>query len=523
MSASSAVSEAGFAALQVGRLDAAISSVHLSSEYREMVAGVRTVFDSGRTKDLEWRRQQLQNLIRAIQENHEAVRDAVHSDLGGPKIRAIFEMGLPINDCEKALENLITWTKPQVMRNDIPVDFQSTYQVRPEPKGVVLNIAPWNAPFLMCFQPMIPAIAAGNCIVIKPSEMAPACASVIEMMVNKYLDTDCIKIVQGAVAETQALLEQRWDHIFYTGNGVVGRVVARAAAENLTPITLELGGKSPVLVDKTANMATVVNRVFAAKYTNCGQICVAPDYVLVDACREQELVDALSKQVAASGFGVGSKSNPNWGKIINRRHCDRLKRLIETSGGEVVCGGADDVDSEARHVPFTILRNVNRDAPILFEEIFGPILPIIPVNSMQEAVEFVKSREHPLALYIYSQDKVFTEKVLSECTSGGAGVNDSLGQLMNKEAPFGGTGSSGIGKYHGKYGFDEFSHIRTVLYKSGSSPTVPHPEAQPEWLYDVALKALVTGFLTPEQKRTVKFAGATALAAAGALAMRSRL
>jgi len=266
-----------------------------------------------------------------------------------------------------------------------------------------------------------------------------------------------------------------------------------------------------------------MGRVFAAKYTNTGQICVAPDYVLVHASREQELVDALSKQVAASGFGAGSKSNPNWGKIINSRHCDRLKRLIETSGGEVVCGGADDIDSEARYVPFTILRNVNTDAPIMFEEIFGPILPIIPVNDMQEAIDFVKARERPLALYVYSQDKVFTEKVLHECTSGGAGVNDSLGQLMNKEAPFGGTGASGMGKYHGKFGFDEFSHFRTVLYKTGSNPTLPHPEAQPEWLYDVALKALVTGFISPETKTKLKVAGATALAAVGALAMRSRL
>merc|ERR1719456_1759712 len=195
----------------------------------------------------------------------------------------------------------------------------------------------------MCFQPLVPALAAGNCMIIKPSEMAPHSAEVIERIVNEYLDRDCIKIVQGAVAETTALLEQRWDHIFYTGNGVVARIVMQAAAKHLTPLTLELGGKSPVFVDKTANMTTVVNRLFNAKATNQGQICVAPDYVLIDESREKEFLDAFSAQVASSNFGAGSKSNPNWGKIINSRHAERLKRLIETSGGRVVCGGSDEV------------------------------------------------------------------------------------------------------------------------------------------------------------------------------------
>lgn len=515
-------SEAGFAAMQAER-QFRTSTADVSKQYSVMVAGMRAVFDSGRTKDIEWRRRQLQSLIRGIQDNHEAIRAAIDSDLGGPKVRPIFDMAVPINDAEHALAHLDSWTKPWVAHNDLPIDFQSTYQVRPEPKGITLNIGPWNAPFILCFTPLIAATAAGNCMVIKPSEMAPASAEVIEMIVNKYLDTDCVKVVQGAVVETTALLEQRWDHIFYTGNGVVGRIVMKAAAENLTPLTLELGGKSPVFVDKTANMTTVVNRLFNAKFTNQGQICVAPDYVLIDESREKEFLDAFSKQVASSNVGAGSKNNPNWGKIINSRHAERLKRLIDTSGGQVICGGSDDVDVSARHVPLTVLKDVDPNAPIMFEEIFGPILPVLSVKSMDEGIKFVKDRERPLALYIFSQDKAFQERALRECTSGGAAVNTALEQLFNKEAPFGGTGGSGFGRYHGKFGFDEFTHYRTVLYKTGSNPTLPPVEQQPEWLYDVALKGMVTGFVSTQTKQKLKLAGSAVLVAVGGAILRSRL
>jgi len=358
---------------------------------------------------------------------------------------------------------------------------------------------------------------------VKPSEMAPRCAEVIEKIIDGYLDKSCIRCMQGAVPETTALLDQRWDHIFYTGNGAVARVVLTAAAKHLTPVTLELGGKSPVIVDKTANMKTVVNRIFAAKSLNQGQICIAPDYVLIDESREEEFLDMFSKQVAASNFGAGSRANPDWGKIIDSRHVNRLKRLIETSGGKVVCGGADDIDVEARHVPLTVLQNVNPDAPVMHEEIFGPLLPVISLKNMDDGIRLVKERERPLALYVFSQDKNFQERVLRECTSGGAGVNAAVEQIVNKEAPFGGTGSSGFGRYHGKFGFDEFSHYRTVMYKTGSNAVLPPVEQQPKWLYDVALKVLVTGVLKPETKSKLKFAATGALAAVGAAVLRSRL
>eukprot|EP00419_Tripos_fusus_P036039 CAMPEP_0172784878 /NCGR_PEP_ID=MMETSP1074-20121228/205162_1 /TAXON_ID=2916 /ORGANISM="Ceratium fusus, Strain PA161109" /LENGTH=623 /DNA_ID=CAMNT_0013621883 /DNA_START=5 /DNA_END=1876 /DNA_ORIENTATION=+ len=598
------------------------SEAKLSEEYSQMLAALRTAFDSGRTKDIEWRRRQLQNLIKGIQENHEAIQAAIDADLGGPKIRAIADMAPIVGDAEHALANLDRWAKPQVMKNDLIIDVQSTFQVRPEPKGVTLNIAPWNFPFNMCFQPLVPALAAGNCMVVKPSEIAHNSSEVIQKIIDGYLDNDCVKCVRGAVPETTALLAQRWDHIFYTGNGAVGRTVMQAAAKHLTPVTLELGGKSPAIVDKTANMNTVVNRVFAAKSLNQGQVCVSPDFVLIDESREEEFLDMFSKQVAASNFGAGSKENPDWGKIINERHANRLKELIETSGGKVVCGGADDidvaakhtpvtlelggkspvfidktadmkavvnrlffakslnqgqacvapdyvlidesretefvdmfnkqvaasnfgagskdnpnwgkiidgkhtnrlkhlietcggnvvcggaddVDVEAQHVPISVLQNVNLDAPVMQQEVFGPILPVIPLKNIDDGIRLIKERERPLALYVFSQDKHFQERVLRECPSGGACVNSAFEHLANKEAPFGGTGSSGIGRYHGKFGFDEFSHYRTILYKRGSAAFIPPVEQLPKWLYDVALKLTVTGFLKPSTKRKLRLA-----------------
>jgi len=270
-------------------------------------------------------------------------------------------------------------------------------------------------------------------------------------------------------------------------------------------------------------MDTVVNRVFAAKAMNQGQTCIAPDYVLIDESRMEEFCEKFAAQVKSSNFGVGSKTNPNWGNIINERHAERLKRLIDTSGGRVVCGGSEDVDTAAKHVPLTVINGVTTDSPIMHEEIFGPLLPVVTVKNMSEALRVVKDRERPLALYIFSQDKVFQERALAECTSGGAAVNTALEQIANKQAPFGGTGGSGFGKYHGKDGFDEFSHYRTVLYKSGSNPTLPPVEQQPAWLYDVALKALVTGFVSEETKAKLRAAGLGVAALATALAVKSRL
>lgn len=398
----------------------------LSATCGAMISEMKKTFQSGRTKALSWRRQQLEALMHGIQESHERIAAAVALDIGGDKTRAIFEMGPTIANVEHALDNLSKWVEPEIKKNDIAIDFQSKYTVRPQPKGVTLNISAWNSPMSLSFQPLVPALAAGNCMVIKPSEMSPRCAEVIEYIVNTYLDTDCVKVVQGSVAETTALLEQRWDHILYTGNGSVGRVVMQAAAKHLTPITLELGGKSPVIVDKTADMTTVVNRVFWAKAINCGQVCVAPDYVIIDETRIEEFLRRFIEQVNASKFAAGSKENPSWGYIVNSRHSERLLRLIRTSGGEVLCGGAEEADAAARHVPLTVIKSPDAMAPIMHEEIFGPILPVIPVRSMDDGIRMIQEREQPLALYVFSRDKAFQEHVLRECDSGGACINTCI-------------------------------------------------------------------------------------------------
>jgi len=482
--------EAGLASLQSKENDE-MAVAQFSKEYESIIDDMREVFDSGRTKDLAWRRGQLEGLIQGIQQNIDAITEALAADLGADKTRALFDMGPSIADAQHAIKNLERWTKPTKIPNDTPFEFGKSVYVRPEPKGIVLNIGPWNYPFNLCFQPLVAAIAAGNCMLIKPSEQAPRSAAVIERIVQDFLDNDCVKVVQGAIPETTALLEQQWDHIFYTGNGFVGRIVMQAAAKHLTPVTLELGGKNPAIVDKTANLATAVNRIFAAKTSNQGQICVAPDFVIIDETREDEFVTEFVNQVRASNFGEGSKNNERWGKIITERHTERLKRLIDTSGGEVMCGGSADVDVLARHVPMTVIKNISRDAPVLQEEIFGPILPIVPVSDMRDGLKMVKCLEHPLALYIFSEDEDFQESVLQQCTSGGAAVNTAMEQLMSKDAPFGGVGGSGMGRYHGKYGFDEFSHLRTVVYKKGSDPFLPHVENQPKFLYDILRKVLV--------------------------------
>lgn len=462
----------------------------MGQDYAIMLEDMRAVFDSGRTKDVEWRRDQLEKLILGMQENADQIVEAISADMGGGQLRGLFDT-VAIQDAKFALANLNQWTKPTPVASDMPFDFKSSFYVRPEPKGVTLNIGPWNYPFNLCLQPLVAAIAAGNCMVIKPSEMAPNSAIVIERIVTDYLDNDAVKVVQGGRASSTALLAQHWDHIFYTGNGAVGRIVLEAAAKHLTPVTLELGGKNPVLVDSTADMDAAVNRIFYAKWTNQGQTCVAPDFVIIDETRKEEFITKFADQIKASGFGEGSLDNPTWGKIINKRHAERLKRLIDTSGGEVVIGGAAQVDVDAQHVPMTVIKDVDLNAPIMSEEIFGPVLPVISVSNMDDAIKMVKRLEKPLALYVFSEDEAFQERALTECTSGGACVNTAFEHIVNKQAPFGGVGESGMGRYHGKYGFDEFSHLRTVLYKKGSDPALPHPENTPGWFYKLLRTVLV--------------------------------
>jgi len=505
------------------------SVASLSVEYEKMVHDMRGTFNSGRTKDVEWRRKQLNNMIRMFKENSDAITAAVCADLGGDSMRGVAETNASA-DAFFALDHLDEWAKEQWM-GAAQLSVASHEYIRPEPKGVVLIIAPWNFPFSMCFQPLVPALAAGNSVVIKPSEMNPACAPLIASLVRKYFDPDCVKVIEGDIPETSALLNQHWDHIFYTGNGAVGRLVMQAAAKNLTPTTLELGGKSPVIVDETANMEAACGRVALAKFLNVGQICVAPDYVLVHESRADEFVEGF-KKTTLGAYGDKTKTTAHWGKMVNQRHTERVKQLIETSGGQVVLGGADQVDISAQYVPPTIIINPSMDSRVMQEEIFGPVLPVVRYKNIQDAINIVNSKETPLALYVFSQNSANIEKVLNDCSSGGACVNSCLEQLLSNSIPFGGKGASGMGSYHGKFGFDELSHRRAVMRKTTlpgcRGPAFPLPTAEhgnPEAIAKFAIM-MNTGIL-PENMRgaptLVKYALMVAAAGLAAKKLTSKL
>eukprot|EP00927_Polykrikos_kofoidii_P081193 TRINITY_DN7837_c0_g1_i2.p1 TRINITY_DN7837_c0_g1~~TRINITY_DN7837_c0_g1_i2.p1 ORF type:complete len:465 (+),score=94.57 TRINITY_DN7837_c0_g1_i2:49-1395(+) len=433
----------------------------LSSKYARMVEELRTTFKSGRSRSLEWRRKQLEAIQQMIAENHEAVTAAVREDLGGSKMRGIAEWSC-VEDAAYAVKNIKSWSKPDWVSGL----FTKGY-IYYEPKGVVFISGPWNFPFNMIFQPLVAAIVAGNCAVMKPSEMSPHCAALIQSLVERYLDPDCFRVVQGAIPESTALLSQHWDHIFYTGGISVGKIVMAAAAENLTPVTLELGGKSPVIVDKAAKLDTVCERILSGKFINCGQLCVAPDYVLVD----ESMMDAfMAKMVALTeqAYGKDAKSSHEWGRIIDARHMDRLRYLLETSNGNVACGGINQIDREELFFPPTIIRQTDLHAPIMQEEIFGPLLPVLSYSGLDEALDIVEevSGNAPLSLYIFSPNKDTVKKLLAAAPSGNACINGTFEQIIQKDLPFGGQGLSGTGSYHGKYGFEEFSHRRAVLHKS---------------------------------------------------------
>jgi len=495
-------------------------------DYTAMNQELKAVFASGKTKSMEWRRQQLQAIQRLVKENHEEITAAVRADHGGPKMRGIADLGPHIAATE-ALQNLDKWTADEVVPTPMTVSATKMGKsyIRKEPKGVILIIGPWNFPVELVLHPLVCAISAGNCAVIKPSEVAKNCEALVERLVNKYMDTSCIKVVRGAVPETAALLKQPWDHIFYTGNGHVGRIVLRAAAEHLTPVTLELGGKSPVIVDKSAKMKSVVERISAFKYSlNVGQICVAPDYVLIHKDREQEFIDGMKKHLE-SLFGKDAKKSPHYGRIINSGHVERIGGLLKGTKGKTVTGGIEHFDPASHYIPPTVVQGAQMGEPLLTEEIFGPVLPVMAIDNVEEAVDKVNSVCHqPLALYVFSEDKKVTDYVLNHTTSGGACVNTSMEHVMNTNLPFGGVGASGYGAYHGKAGFDECSHRRSVLDQdtmimSGSS-LPPHPT---DTVYDIAVKVMITGFLTDSQKKMAKIAlGGGAIAVAGGL-LRSRL
>ena len=427
----------------------------------QVVATARTAFESGKTRPLAWRKAQLSSMIKMLQDNADEFSAALKQDLGrGPEEAWLYDIGFSITEIELIIKNLKKWTEPRKVSTPLVSLPGSSHRI-PQPLGVVLVIAPWNYPIQLLLIPVAGAIAAGNAVVMKPSEVSSATSALLGKLVPQYFDKDAIAIVEGAVPETTQLLAEKFDHIFYTGNGTVGRVVMRAAAENLTPVTLELGGKSPTIVDKSANLAIAGRRIAWAKYVNAGQTCVAPDYVLAHADIADKLVDEIRKSVK-DFYGADPQSSGDFARISSPRHFSRLKAML--TSGKVAIGG--ETDEQQRYIAPTVLVDVTASDSVMQEEIFGPILPMLTVGSIDEAINFVNARPHPLALYVFAEDQKVNDKVVASTTSGGVTVNGTIFHMTGPFLPFGGVGESGMGAYHGRAGVDTFQHLKPVLRRS---------------------------------------------------------
>jgi aldehyde dehydrogenase (NAD+) len=457
-----------------------MNSLDVSADIPATTARVRRGFDSGRTRNLTWRSTQLSRLKALLVERERQLLDALFADLGKSPFEGwVSEVNLVIAEVEHTLDHLERWVQPERVPTPLVLK-PGQSKVHREPLGVVLIIGPWNYPLQLVLAPLVGALAAGNAAIIKPSEVSENTSRVLADLLPTYLDADCVAVVQGGVPETTALLAQRFDHIFYTGSGNVARIIMRAAAEHLTPVTLELGGKSPCIVDREANLKVTARRVVWGKFFNAGQTCVAPDYVLA----HKDIVDPLiqhMRDTLTEFYGSDPKQSRDYGRIINDRHFQRLRAFL--ADGEVVAGG--EVDPEERYIAPTLLRSVSPEAPVMSDEIFGPILPIITVNDLESAIAFVNRRPKPLALYIFSEDRAAEHAVLSRTTSGGACVNDTVAHLSVPDLPFGGVGASGMGAYHGRASFETFSHRKSVLHKStrldASLRYPPYDESKVKW------------------------------------------
>lgn len=416
----------------------------------------REFFATGQTKDLRFRREQLQRLKQAIIEYEVTIINAIQADLRRPELEAYFEMS-PLGEINFALKQLKSWTKPQKVPSTA-TQFPASSFIYPEPLGVVLIIGPWNYPFQLVISPLIGAIAAGNCAILKPSEMAVNTSKVINDLIKKTFDPAYITVVEGGVETSQALLTEKFDHIFFTGGTKVGRIVMEAAAKHLTPVTLELGGKSPCIVDSDIQLEYTAKRIIWGKFINAGQTCISPDYLLVDSRIKADLVPALQSCIK-NFFGENPETSPDLGRIISSSHFNRLTDFLNE--GKILIGG--ETNPETKYIAPTLIDQVNWDSAIMQEEIFGPILPILEYQDLGEAIAKINSRPKPLALYLFSKDKQKQQRILQETSSGGLCFNETVMHVGSKSLPFGGVGESGMGSYHGKASFDCFSHYKSVL------------------------------------------------------------
>lgn len=429
-------------------------------EIKDILQQQNHFFSSGKTIPAEFRLKQLESLKEAMIRHEADLAAALKEDLGKSRMESYMcEIGLTLSELTWMQKHLRSLMRSK--RVSTPAaQFAAKSFRSPSPYGTVLIMSPWNYPVLLTLDPLIDAIAAGNTAVVKPSAYAPCTFDVMKTMIEECFPAHYVAVVDGGRAENQALLQQRFDMIFFTGGKTVGREVLRHAAEYLTPVTLELGGKSPCIVDSTAKIRLAAKRIVFGKYLNCGQTCVAPDYILCDKRIRDELITAILVEIEKQ-FGKEPLKNPNYGKIINEKHFERILGLI--NGEKLVYGGQSEPES-LRIAP-TVLNNITWDDAVMGEEIFGPLLPILTFDTLDEALDTVESHPHPLALYFFSEDKAAQKKVLDTCRFGGGCINDTIIHLATSDMPFGGVGESGMGSYHGRVGFETFSHYRSIVDK----------------------------------------------------------
>jgi aldehyde dehydrogenase (NAD+) len=462
----------------VGDASNALPSRYIS----ESVQALRSYFEAGHTRSYEWRIQQLDGLTRMIAENEARIIETLVADVGKTSEDAWTAEIMDLNHSIAYLrKNLRRFMKPEKVATPLHLQPGSSRVVR-EPLGVVLVISAWNYPFSLAVSPAAGALAAGNCVLVKPSEVAARTSALLAELLPKYLDKDAVRVVEGGVPETTEVLQQRFDHILYTGSTPVGRIVMAAAAKHLTPVTLELGGKSPCIIDEQVDLDVAARRLVWGKFYTTGQTCIAPDYVLCHSAVHDAFLARLV-EVIREFWGDDPKTHPDYGRIVNARHHRRLMALLPGSG-EVVAGGA--ADENDRYIAPTVLKNVPPDSKVMGEEIFGPILPVLKVDSVEQAIRFINERPKPLSLYLFSSNEQSARAVMERTSSGAFVRNHSVLHYTVSELPFGGVGESGMGAYHGRWSFDTFSHRKAVLQKTTAVDLQlqypPYTESKKSWL-----------------------------------------
>lgn len=420
----------------------------------------RAFFESGKTLSVAYRKRALTALRAAIVAREADIEAALFQDLGKSDFEGYMcEIGMALDEISYMLGHIVRFAKEKRVHTPL-AQFASRSYVKPSPYGVTLVMSPWNYPFLLTIDPLIDALAAGNTAVLKPGAYAPATASIIKELIESTFPREYVAVVTGGRAENACLLDQKFDYIFFTGSKSVGKEVMKKAAEHLTPVTLELGGKSPCIVDETADLALAARRIAFGKYLNCGQTCVAPDYVICHTSVRDRFVELLKNEIVRQ-FGADPLQNPDFGHIINQKHFERILSLIDAQ--KVVHGGRSNADT--LQIEPTVMTNVTWQDAVMGEEIFGPVLPILTFESMDEVIQTVNSYDSPLALYLFSSNKKILRRITAECRFGGGCVNDVIIHLATAHMGFGGVGESGMGSYHGKAGFDTFSHYKSIVDK----------------------------------------------------------